>query len=208
MISLPLSVVFADAHATLVRNLVCIILATILLIAAAWYGAEVFVLRSINTLLDVARRVEAGSLNARTGLLPGKDELAQLGSALDSMALALQNRDAYLQRVLQDLEKQTITDTLTDLYNRRYLYDVLPRELARARRKVTPVAVMMIDIDHFKRVNDTYGHETGDLMIKEVARAIKAAVRGTDYTCRYGGEELSVVLPEAPATTATPKHSG
>lgn len=202
MISLPQSVVFADANATLIRNLVCIILATILLIVAAWYGAEIFMLRSIRTLLAVAKHVESGSLDARTGLLPGKDELAQLGRAFDNMAQALQSRDVNLKRVLLDLEKQAITDPLTELYNRRFLYDVLPRELARAWRKTTPVAVMMIDIDHFKRVNDTYGHETGDLVIKEVAHVIKSIVRGSDYTCRYGGEEIVVVLAEAPAESA------
>jgi diguanylate cyclase (GGDEF)-like protein/PAS domain S-box-containing protein len=106
--------------------------------------------------------------------------------------------EAALKRAFDDLQQQAITDSLTGLYNRRFLHEVLPRELTRAHRKKTPVAVMMIDIDHFKRVNDTYGHETGDRVLKEIALLIKATVRASDICCRYGGEEISVVLPEAP----------
>src|SRR5579862_834725 len=106
MMSLPLSVVFADADRAAVRNLIYAILATILLLVGAWYGAEVFVLRNIKTLIDVTKRVETGSLSVRTGLASGKDELAQLGSAFDAMTQALQNRDADLQRALHDLREQ------------------------------------------------------------------------------------------------------
>jgi diguanylate cyclase (GGDEF)-like protein/PAS domain S-box-containing protein len=110
--------------------------------------------------------------------------------------------EAALKRAFDDLQQQAITDPLTGLYNRRFLYEVLPRELTRAGRNKTAVAVMMMDIDHFKRVNDTYGHETGDLVLKEIARTIEATLRATDICCRYGGEEISVVLPEAPVDGA------
>ncbi|MDB5808351.1 MAG: hypothetical protein JWN94_473 [Betaproteobacteria bacterium] len=196
MISLPLSVVFADANATLVRNLICVAVATLLLLAAAGYGAEVFVLRRIKALVDVAHRVETGSLSARSGLIHGSDELAQLGNAFDTMANALEVRDADIQKEILDLKAQAVTDALTGLYNRRFLLDLLPRELARARRKSAHLAVFMIDIDHFKRVNDTCGHECGDLVLKAVAHAITQTMRGSDYTCRYGGEEIAVVLPD------------
>jgi diguanylate cyclase (GGDEF)-like protein len=164
----------------------------------AWYGAEIFALRSIRTLLGVARHVQAGRLGARTGLTHGKDELAQLGAAFDNMAAALQARDGELQRALHELQQQAITDVLTGLYNRRFLYEVLPRELARGRRSNTPVAVVMMDIDHFKRVNDTCGHEAGDRVLKAIARVTEATVRASDVCCRYGGEEFCVVLPESP----------
>ncbi len=110
--------------------------------------------------------------------------------------------EAALKRAFDDLQQQAITDPLTGLYNRRFLYEVLPRELARAGRNKIAVAVMMMDIDHFKRVNDTYGHEAGDLVLKEIARTIKTTLRASDICCRYGGEEISVVLPEAPVDGA------
>jgi diguanylate cyclase (GGDEF)-like protein len=198
IVSLPLSTVLDDVNALWVRNFIYLGIVTILLLAGAWYGAEILMLRNIRILLDATRDVQAGRLGARTGLVHGKDELAQLGAAFDAMAHALEKRDADLQRATHDLQQQAITDPLTGLYNRRFLYEVLPRELARARRKNAPVAVMMIDIDHFKRVNDTYGHEAGDLVLKEIACLIKAAVRASDVCCRYGGEEIAVVLPEAP----------
>ncbi len=198
LVSIPLSEIYGGARHALSRDLAAILAASVLLLAGAWYGADVFMLRSIRSLLEVARQVQTGHLSARTGLAGGKDELAQLGAAFDSMASALQTREAELQRVLHELKQQAITDPLTGLHNRRFLYEVLPRELVRAHRKAAPVAAMMIDIDHFKRVNDTYGHEAGDRVLKEVSRLIKAAVRSSDISCRYGGEEIALVLPEAP----------
>ena len=202
LVSMPLNVVYAEANHALLRNLAGILIATILLLVAAWYGAEIFVLRSVRTLLAATKRVQVGRLSVRTGLIHGKDELAQLGSAFDEMVRALQNRESDLARAMDDLRQQTITDALTGLYNRRFLYDALPRELSRARRKNTTTAVLMIDIDHFKQVNDTYGHEAGDQVLKAVADMIKASVRYSDYCFRYGGEEISVVLPDAAADGA------
>ena len=97
-----------------------------------------------------------------------------------------------------------LRDRLTGMYNRRYLEDALNRELHRAERSNKPVAVvmmmmmmMMIDIDHFKRFNDAHGHDAGDLVLSAVARTITNNIRPSDIACRYGGEELFIVLPEA-----------
>jgi diguanylate cyclase (GGDEF)-like protein len=88
-------------------------------------------------------------------------------------------------------------DGLTGLYNRRYMEDALNREIHRAERSGKPLSVLMIDIDHFKSFNDKYGHDAGDFVLSALARAIMKNIRSSDMACRYGGEELAVVLPEA-----------
>ncbi len=93
------------------------------------------------------------------------------------------------------LREQTIRDPLTGLFNRRYLDESLPRELARARRENTPLSVVMLDIDHFKRLNDGYGHLAGDAVIRRLGALISKGARGGDLPCRYGGEEFLLVLP-------------
>lgn len=94
------------------------------------------------------------------------------------------------------LEQQAIRDPLTALYNRRYLDDSFSRELKRAERKESSLAVIMIDIDHFKVFNDTYGHDAGDYVIKKFSQVLSNAVREEDISCRYGGEEFTLVLNE------------
>jgi diguanylate cyclase (GGDEF)-like protein len=189
LITVPLSRVFAEANRALVRDLLGITLATLFLLVAAWFGAELFMLRTFRALLRAAERMRGGDLNARTGIRYGKEELGQLAQAFDDMARALQLRE-------QRLQEQAISDPLTGLYNRRYLSEFLPRELARSGRNTTPVAVMLLDLDRFKGVNDSFGHEAGDLVLSAVGNLLKGKVRGSDIACRYGGEEFALVLPE------------
>jgi diguanylate cyclase (GGDEF)-like protein len=94
------------------------------------------------------------------------------------------------------LENQSIRDGLTKLFNRHFMDIVLERELQRATRHGFTLALLMIDIDHFKNFNDTFGHEAGDLILREVADCLQHAVRTEDTVCRYGGEEFVVLLPE------------
>ncbi|MCK9503985.1 MAG: diguanylate cyclase [Porticoccaceae bacterium] len=95
------------------------------------------------------------------------------------------------------LHQQSIRDPLTNLYNRRYLEESMERELLRAKRNRQSLGVIMLDIDHFKKFNDNYGHQAGDLLLKEFARYLGSHVRGEDIPCRYGGEEFFLLLPGA-----------
>lgn len=95
-----------------------------------------------------------------------------------------------------------ITDDLTDLYNKKFLTETLGREFSRARRHDRPLSLLVIDIDHFKQVNDSHGHHVGDVTLKAVADLVRSLVRSDDVAARYGGEEIAVLLPEASLTEA------
>lgn len=117
------------------------------------------------------------------------------------------NRQLQLQldeiRLLQDeLREQAIRDPLTGLYNRRYLDEVLEHEFARAQRDGTPISFVMIDIDHFKNLNDRFGHGAGDAILKKLAVQLLSQSRVADIICRYGGEEFLAVLPNIKAEAA------
>lgn len=112
--------------------------------------------------------------------------------------IARRQLEAQLEKIIllqSELKEQAIRDPLTGLYNRRYLNETLPRELSRARRDVQPLAVVMLDLDHFKQVNDTYGHAAGDAVLKAVAVVLETGARESDMVCRYGGEEFLIALP-------------
>jgi diguanylate cyclase (GGDEF)-like protein len=108
--------------------------------------------------------------------------------------LARRNREAALLR--EKLREQAMRDNLTGLYNRHYVEEWFDLELRRAQRHGRPIAAIMLDVDHFKRFNDSFGHEAGDLVLREVAGALRRSTRGSDVASRYGGEEFLVLLPE------------
>ncbi len=101
-----------------------------------------------------------------------------------------------------DVYRLTISDALTETYNKRYLMENLEREIEKARRSQRVLSFVMLDIDKFKLLNDTYGHLVGDLVLREVARRIATTVRKGEVFARYGGEEFSVILPETPLAGA------
>jgi diguanylate cyclase (GGDEF)-like protein len=114
--------------------------------------------------------------------------------------LAQRNREAALLR--ERLQEQATRDKLTGLYNRHYVDEWFGLELRRAQRHGWSIAAIMLDIDHFKRFNDTFGHEAGDLVLRELAGALGRTTRGSDVASRYGGEEFLVLLPECPFDAA------
>ncbi|MGA2022595.1 MAG: diguanylate cyclase [Candidatus Sulfotelmatobacter sp.] len=100
-------------------------------------------------------------------------------------------------RLREALRTQSVRDSLTGLYNRRYLEEVLDRETRRAGRAGLSMGILMLDLDHFKRFNDTYGHDAGDAVLRETAAFLLKNVRAEDFVCRFGGEEFVVILPTA-----------
>ncbi|MBB5018753.1 diguanylate cyclase (GGDEF)-like protein/PAS domain S-box-containing protein [Chitinivorax tropicus] len=107
-----------------------------------------------------------------------------------------------LQKANAELMRMSVVDSLTGLYNRRYLMSTLESALARALRHRTSLAVMMIDVDRFKAVNDTYGHQAGDRVLVQIAKLIQSRTRQGDTAARYGGEELTLLLPETDIASA------
>jgi diguanylate cyclase (GGDEF)-like protein len=98
----------------------------------------------------------------------------------------------------ETIYKMTIVDGLTQINNKRFLLETLEREIPRARRHGRPLSVVMFDIDHFKHINDNYGHLAGDYVLKELATLVKSRLRPDDIVARYGGEEFAALLPETP----------
>jgi diguanylate cyclase (GGDEF)-like protein len=100
-------------------------------------------------------------------------------------------------RLREKLREQATLDVLTGLYNRRYLDESLARELHAALRRKSPLCVAMLDLDHFKRFNDMYGHEAGDSLLRELGQVLRDKLRKSDISCRYGGEEFVLVFPDS-----------
>jgi diguanylate cyclase (GGDEF)-like protein/PAS domain S-box-containing protein len=100
-------------------------------------------------------------------------------------------------KLREELRTQSVRDALTGLYNRRYLEEVLEREVRRAARATQSLGILMIDLDHFKKFNDTYGHDSGDAVLRETGAFLAKGIRAEDFVCRFGGEEFVVILPTA-----------
>ncbi|MBB3140855.1 GGDEF domain-containing protein [Halomonas organivorans] len=126
-------------------------------------------------------------------------DLKRLNQRLEAEVSA---RTQQLQTLVERLETYSYTDPLTGLHNRRYFDELLQHEARQAQREFTPLALAMIDIDHFKRVNDRHGHEAGDRVLAGVATILNDHFRDADVVCRLGGEEFVVLLPGADADTA------
>ncbi len=109
----------------------------------------------------------------------------------EQAALALANL-----RLRETLRSQSVRDPLTGLFNRRYMEETLEREIRRADRSGRPLCVMMLDLDHFKQFNDTFGHSAGDALLRELGTLLRSSVRAGDIACRFGGEEFVLILPE------------
>jgi diguanylate cyclase (GGDEF)-like protein/PAS domain S-box-containing protein len=135
------------------------------------------------------------SLNGRLMVFRDITERKQVEKRLRYVNDRQQSQLIEIGLLQSKLREQAIRDPLTNLFNRRYLEETLDHELARATRDGYPVCVMMVDIDHFKKVNDTYGHEAGDHVLKAIATTLSEETRRGDFACRYGGEEFVIVIP-------------
>jgi len=120
----------------------------------------------------------------------GKESRFSLRVLTENISSALVNH-----RLQRSLREQTIRDPLTGLFNRRYMEEALTLEIARASRSDAPLSLVMCDIDHFKRFNDEYGHDAGDIVLQAVAGVMRSRFRDGDVVCRYGGEEFTVIAP-------------
>lgn len=123
-------------------------------------------------------------------------------STLEDANSALHEQIEKIHDLQEKLREQANRDSLTGVFNRRYLEGTLEREMARCKREGAPLTMLMLDVDHFKRVNDTYGHQAGDEVLRVFARLLSEHARTEDIVCRYGGEEFLMVLPKMPLDIA------
>jgi diguanylate cyclase (GGDEF)-like protein len=121
----------------------------------------------------------------------------QVQRGLAEANTALRHQVETIEELRAELQEQATRDPLTGLFNRRYLDETLAREMARADRESYPISLALIDVDHFKNVNDTFGHPAGDAMLNAIGRFLTSEVRAGDVCCRYGGEEFVVIMPNA-----------
>jgi diguanylate cyclase (GGDEF)-like protein len=119
------------------------------------------------------------------------------GRALGEMFRVLTYRQRY-----EELQKMIVRDALTNVYNRGFFDEAIEKYVAMAKRSDRPICLMMVDIDYFKRVNDTYGHMEGDRVLQLIAGALVSSLRISDYVCRYGGEEFAILLPQTDLSQA------
>lgn len=160
--------------------------------ACRYDGALIWVKNTARAIQD-----GAGSIICYEGSL---EDITFRKHAQEELALANEGLKARLDEigVLQEqLRERAIRDPLTNMFNRRYLEEILDQELVKAERKAYPVSFIMMDIDHFKLINDTYGHEAGDQALRSLAAFILSCIRSSDIACRFGGDEFVIVMPEA-----------
>ena len=173
------------------------VITTAFLLLATTFGLNYMVLR-LNRAVQAARINEAAQVQANLELRALEEELEQRISdrtaELDASNQKLLEQLDHIKTLQARLRQEAIHDSLTGLFNRRYLDEVLPIELARSKRAGLPLTIFMLDIDHFKQVNDTHGHQVGDAVMKSVGESLKKSVRVGDVVCRYGGEEFLLVM--------------
>lgn len=180
-----------SAKAERQRGIILVAFSSVLGVAIAIFAGS-WLSRSIIMPLDKlgegVHRLGAGELAARVDL-SSEDEMGRLGQAFNLMAQRLQIDQAAL-------EELSTHDSLTGLFNRRVLFKILNEEIERSKRYGFGFSLLIVDIDHFKAVNDSYGHRAGDIVLREISCRIIDAVRPIDKTSRYGGEEFVVILPQ------------
>ncbi|MFZ1811126.1 MAG: diguanylate cyclase [Candidatus Nitrotoga sp.] len=213
--ALPVTVVAerdrADVYAAWVdlRNLYLALVCTIVLVVTAVaFRMGRSIVTPLQHLINAANSIADGDLDVRLPVTRN-DEFGHLTQIFNQMADKLRHSHAEvvatnkaMQQQNQLLETLSITDGLTGLYNRSKLDVILKDELARFKRNQRPFAVLMMDIDYFKTLNDSYGHIAGDEVIAAVAKILSQSIRSVDYAARYGGDEFIIIMVETTADMA------
>ena len=166
------------------------------------YFLGLLIVRPLDRLTKGAAKVAAGDLDVDLPIHSG-GEVGYLTKMFNTMVVRLrEGREALdaanetLRRKNEELERLSVTDGLTGLYNRRRLMETLTDETRRSQRLKHTFAVLMVDVDHFKKYNDSFGHQAGDTVLTKVAALLREATREVDFVARYGGEEFLILLPE------------
>jgi diguanylate cyclase (GGDEF)-like protein len=195
----------AKAYAQIVRlrNLtLALVVALLFLIGLTAYFLSLSLVRPINRLTSGAGKVASGDLDVDVPV-GSRSEVGYLTEVFNDMVARLRQGREELASINETLRQKnvelheiSITDSLTRLYNRKHLMETLDREVTRSERYSHPFSLLIIDIDHFKKYNDTYGHLAGDEVLRRLASVFKETIRSSDYAARYGGEEFIIILPE------------
>jgi diguanylate cyclase (GGDEF)-like protein len=164
-------------------------------VAHRFHEDDLFFLTGLSA--PIALAIENALLHARSEQAEEKFQKAS-----DDLEKEVMNRTSDLKKANENLEQLSITDGLSGLYNYRHLNRSLEAELRRAIRYQRTLALLLVDIDYFKNLNDSYGHRCGDYVIKMVGELLKSNVRATDVVARYGGDELAVMLIETSAKSS------
>ena len=191
------------AQTARIRTLILTIcLGLLLAIGLTAYLLGLTIVRPLDRLTNGAAKVATGDLEVQLPVV-SRSEVGYLTEAFNDMVARLRwGREelATINKTLTEKNKElqtlSITDSLTGLYNRKHFMEALATEVARAKRHKHPCSVMMIDIDYFKKYNDTFGHQAGDDLLKKIGGIFTESLRSIDYAARYGGDEFIVLLPE------------
>ncbi|QUE90727.1 diguanylate cyclase [Pseudomonas sp. SCA2728.1_7] len=209
----PLETALQPARLLMYKLLLLGVVAAVLFGLVAYYLA-LYLSRPIEQLARSARQVQNKEPGAQFPLQHPVREIAQLGQSIDAMTQSLLGKERELQEANASLEATVAQrtaaltqanaellslathDSLTGVYNRRRFDEKLTEYTLLFRRTGRPFSLLLIDADHFKRINDTHGHAVGDEVLQQLAQLIQSSLRTTDFVARYGGEEFAVLLPE------------
>jgi len=196
-VGIPEERALAETRAVQNRNVAFMAVAALLACGLAWALGNLILMRRLRRLMDAARRLGQGDLSSRTGLGHGEGELGRLAESFDSMALALDTREAERLEFEQKLRHQSLYDPLTGLANRTLALDRVQQALERFKRRDDVFyAVVIMDLDRFKIINDSLGHAVGDQVLEIISRRIVGALRGLDTVARFGGNEFILLLED------------
>jgi diguanylate cyclase (GGDEF)-like protein len=178
------------------------VIASIMIFALVYVAINMIVIKNLNRLTHVMKRIASGDLSAHTALKRRKSDrntafgdIAPAGDELDYLLEGFSTMAEKIKNDQDELQRLATYDSLTGLYNRRKFSSSLQEEIARYRDESNALSLLIIDLDHFKNINDTYGHQVGDEALRIVSKVVNDHIRRDDISARYGGEEIAVILP-------------